>query len=137
MKYYYCGDYCSPETSVDYLMQKFLAKWRPDDYLTINWACTCSKPRVGEFGGGATFVTATEIEYINSGTWLYEKMLAFDGVKKEKKALQAEVKCERCSKVITGDEASPAPNPCEADLHDDYTNVIMCDDCRNEVSDDI
>lgn len=51
------------------IMQAFLAKFRPDDCFTMEWAHTCEKPRVGEFGGGAAFVTATGQQFINTGTW--------------------------------------------------------------------
>ena len=39
-------------------VQKFLAKFRPDKVWYLNYAWTCSKPRVGEFGGGKAKVTA-------------------------------------------------------------------------------
>ena len=41
---------------VAWLVQKFLQKFRPDQYWSLTWAATCSKPRVGEFSGGAVFV---------------------------------------------------------------------------------
>ncbi len=51
---------------VAHLVQKFLREFRPDACWSLTYAGTCSKPRVGEFGGGAVFVTATEIKYSNA-----------------------------------------------------------------------
>jgi hypothetical protein len=48
---------------VTHLVQKFLRNFRPKDCWSLTYALTCSKPRVGEFGGGAVFVTATEIKW--------------------------------------------------------------------------
>jgi hypothetical protein len=39
-------------------VQAFLAKFRPDQTWTFNYAWTCSKPRLGQFGGGKAKVTA-------------------------------------------------------------------------------
>ena len=41
-------------------VQRFLKAHRPDDYFILTWADSCSRPRVGEFGGGAVFVTADD-----------------------------------------------------------------------------
>lgn len=51
-------------------VQHFLNKFHPDKYWALTWACTCSKPRVGEFDGGAIFVTANTIKFNNSYLWL-------------------------------------------------------------------
>lgn len=40
-----------------------LARFRPRDVWTLTWAETCSRPRVGEFGGGAVFVGADSTEF--------------------------------------------------------------------------
>jgi hypothetical protein len=48
---------------VAHFVQKFLRKFRPKDCWSLTYATTCSKPQVGEFGGGAVFVTAAEIKY--------------------------------------------------------------------------
>ena len=45
------------------LVQKFLREFRPADVWTITYATTCSKPRVGAFGGGVGVVTADTIEW--------------------------------------------------------------------------
>jgi hypothetical protein len=48
---------------VAHLVQKFLRTFRQQDCWSLTYALTCSKPRVGEFGGGAVFVTASEIKW--------------------------------------------------------------------------
>lgn len=55
------------------LMQRYLKKFHPDECIGIEWACTCSKPRPGEFGGGAIFITAEKQENISSASWLQGK----------------------------------------------------------------
>ncbi len=51
---------------VAHLVQKFLRKFRPDQCWSLTYAGTCSKPRVGDFGGGVVFVTTTAIKYFNA-----------------------------------------------------------------------
>lgn len=58
--------------------QEFLTRFRPHEYFTLTWAATCSKPRIGEFSGGAVFVTATEIIWNGVFSWLNERMAEFD-----------------------------------------------------------
>ena len=50
---------------VAYLVQCFLRKFAPDRYWSMTWACTCDKPRLGEFDGGAVLVTARRIRYFS------------------------------------------------------------------------
>ena len=50
----------SPER-VAHLVQKFLGRFRPNQCFSLTYATTCSKPRAGEFAGGAVFVTADRI----------------------------------------------------------------------------
>lgn len=59
------------------IVQKFLAKFRPDSYFTVTWSYTCSRPRVGEFGGGAAFVTRDEITMMDSYDWVSDKEQEF------------------------------------------------------------
>ena len=54
-------------------VQEFLAKFRPDEAIGFEWADWCSKPRLDEFGGGAVFITATDVQYMSTGEWLHEK----------------------------------------------------------------
>lgn len=60
-----------------HLVQKFLQQFRPDQCWSLSYAYTCSKPRVGEFGGGAVFVTAAEIKWQDGGSFVYEQEQAF------------------------------------------------------------
>ena len=62
---------------VAHLVQKFLKEFRPEGCWSLTWATTCSKPRVGEFGGGAVFVTATEITWQNSYEFIEGQEQAF------------------------------------------------------------
>lgn len=47
-------------------VQMFLKAHRPDGAIGIEWADWCSKPRPGEFGGGAILVTATTDEWMST-----------------------------------------------------------------------
>lgn len=55
------------------LLQKYLAKFHPDDCLWLTYACTCSKPRPDEFSGGGHFITAEEIENWDAWAFVEEK----------------------------------------------------------------
>ena len=60
-----------------WLVQQFLKKFRPDQCWSLTYSATCSKPRVGEFGGGALFVTADEIKWQNAYSFIEEQRAAF------------------------------------------------------------
>jgi hypothetical protein len=47
---------------VAHLAQKFLRQFRPRESWSLTYATTCSKLRLGEFGGGAYIVTAGSVE---------------------------------------------------------------------------
>ncbi len=72
---------CSLENSevnrVAHLVQKFLREFRPDQCWSLTYSWTCSKPRVGEFGGGAIFVTATEIKWCIACEFVEQQRKAF------------------------------------------------------------
>jgi hypothetical protein len=55
---------------VAHVIQMFLKQFRPDDHWSMSWAYTCSKPRISEFGGGAMFVTATDIKTYDTGQFV-------------------------------------------------------------------
>lgn len=61
-----------------HLVQKFLREFRPDQCWSLTYATTCSKPRVGEFGSGAVFVTAGDIKWHNSYEVIEHERRAFD-----------------------------------------------------------
>jgi hypothetical protein len=63
--------------NVAWLVQKFLRRFRPDQCWSLTYATTCSKPRCGEFGGGAVFVTADEIKWQNAHGFIGEQQAAF------------------------------------------------------------
>ena len=66
--------------NVDYvahLVQKFLKQFRPGQCWSLTYAVTCSKLRVGEFGGGAVFVTADEIYDHNAYAFVDQQRAAF------------------------------------------------------------
>jgi hypothetical protein len=48
----------------------------------------------------------------------------------------AEVCC-RCGKLVYGKEAIPSPDPYQAEINDDDTPVVECNDCRENSLDDI
>ena len=50
--------------------QRFLKEFRPTGCFGITWSETCSKQALGAFGGGAVFVTATDIKWVNTADWL-------------------------------------------------------------------
>lgn len=62
---------------VAHLIQKFLKQFRPDQSWSLTYATTCSKLRVGEFGGGAVFVTAGEIHWQSSREFIEQQRAAF------------------------------------------------------------
>ena len=72
----YSEEYGSIE-DIGEFVHAFLKKFRPDQCFTLTWADTCSKPRIGEFGGGAVFVTADDIEWMNTYQWVAEMRSAF------------------------------------------------------------
>ncbi len=83
--------YANIDQVVD-VVQEFLRKFRPDACFRLEYADTCSKPRVGEFGDGAVLVTAVGADWMNTGDWLSRQLEAFelhrkltDIKKKEKK----------------------------------------------------
>jgi hypothetical protein len=56
----------------------FLRRFRPTHSWGLTWAETCSKPRIGEFGGGAVFVTATSIALFTAHDWLARQRADFE-----------------------------------------------------------
>jgi len=56
------------------VMQQYLKEFHPKDCFTLTWASYCSKPRVGEFGGGGLVVTADETHFMNAHVWVEQKV---------------------------------------------------------------
>ena len=59
------------------ILSAFLRKFAPDNAIGFEAAFTCSKPRPGEFGGVAVFVTANGAEWMSTGDWLFRKQRDF------------------------------------------------------------
>ena len=72
----YTDEWGSPDR-VAHLVQKFLKVFRPDQCWMLTYATTCSKPRMGEFGGGGIFVTASQIKCQDSRDFVQTQALAF------------------------------------------------------------
>jgi len=72
-----------------YVIQEFLKKFRPDDYVTFEWAYTCSKPRPEGFGGGAAFITAKKVSIMGTSNWLYQKENQFNNRRKKSAQISA------------------------------------------------
>ena len=68
--------------NVAWLVQKFLKKFRPDQCWSLTYSTTCSKPRAGEFGGGAVFVTADSICRQNAYDFIEDQRAEFNAKKK-------------------------------------------------------
>lgn len=47
-------------------VQGFLAKFDPEGTFRVEWASTCSAPRIGSFGGGVLVVTANRIRAMST-----------------------------------------------------------------------
>jgi hypothetical protein len=68
--------YGNPD-QVAWLVQKFLKRFRPDQCWSLTYAVSCSRARIGEFGSGAIFVTASEIEWHDAGDFVVQKRAVF------------------------------------------------------------
>lgn len=66
-------------TAASELIQEFLEHFAIDEGVYMSWACTCSKPRINEFDGGAVVVTRKEMLWVGSYDVL--KMAAESGIK--------------------------------------------------------
>jgi len=63
------GEYGNVEQVANYV-QEYLKKFCHKGYFTMSWADTCSKHRLGEFGGGFVVVTAKEQHWMNESAWV-------------------------------------------------------------------
>ena len=59
-------------------VQAFLKRFRPDDCWHMTWAETCSRPQIGEFGGGGIFVTAEGAEFYSAHEWAAGQQAKFE-----------------------------------------------------------
>lgn len=51
-------------------IQHLLIKFCPDQGFGLEWCNDCSRPRLDAYGGGAAWITATEIRTFSTGSWL-------------------------------------------------------------------
>lgn len=54
------------------LVCEFQKRFAAEQPWTLEYAVWCSKPRIGEFGGGAVFCHRGEATFMNSGAWTAE-----------------------------------------------------------------
>jgi hypothetical protein len=72
------GVECGNVSHVGEFVRAFLARFRLSDSWSLTWAETCSKPRIGEFGGGALFVTVRSVEFFSAAAWIDQQRQAFE-----------------------------------------------------------
>jgi hypothetical protein len=70
------GDENLSDTLIGFV-QRFLAKHRPGESFSLSYAATCSKPLVGEFCGGAAFITARSAVWWNETAWRDQQTASF------------------------------------------------------------
>jgi hypothetical protein len=66
-----------PPDEVAALVQDFLRACRPNECWSLSYCQTCTQAKVGQFGGGALFVTADNIDSICDGNWVNEQRAVF------------------------------------------------------------
>ena len=64
--------------NVAYVVQKFLKRFRPADSWFLTYCIGSDRAGVGEFGGGAVFVTASTVESFNASEFVEEKQKQHD-----------------------------------------------------------
>lgn len=74
----------------------YLRRFNPRGSFSIPWAVTCSKPLLDKFTGGAYFVTAAGIEYMEAGFWCADREEAWEKEMKTYDLLQGFLKEESC-----------------------------------------
>jgi hypothetical protein len=73
---WFYADCCGNCEHAAKLVQRFFQDMRPkgNDIFTLTWAGTCSKPRLGQFGGGACVVTKKKIYWMNTWDWVEQQV---------------------------------------------------------------
>jgi len=56
------------------LAHVFLKRFRPKSVIGFEFSMRCSRPRPGEFGGGAVYITNSHIAYMSTADWLQEQI---------------------------------------------------------------
>ena len=75
----YGEEYANIESVADF-MHAFIKEMRPKEYLQFSWAETCSKLRIDNFHGGGVFITAKEVKFISSFSFISEEINKFESV---------------------------------------------------------
>lgn len=60
------------------VVQAFFRAFSDDGIFWLSWAETCSKPRVGQFGGGAVVCTRERIDHFSTQEWIGSKINEYD-----------------------------------------------------------
>ena len=58
------------QESVCVFIQHLLQKFDFAPFVAFEWSHDCSKPRTDAYGGGAAYITSTEIETFSTSEWL-------------------------------------------------------------------
>lgn len=69
--------------SLAHAIHETMKHYNTPGYVTFQWAYTASKPRLDAFGGGAAFITATEIIIHTTEDWLNDMIEAHTIQEKE------------------------------------------------------
>ena len=67
---HFYSEECGNIDTVQALVSEFISLFRKDYIFTLSWSESCSKPRVGEFGGGGMIVSLDETRFMNVWGWL-------------------------------------------------------------------
>lgn len=70
--HFYAEEYGNIDTLAE-LVHAFLVKFRPTSLFKITYAETCSKMRIGEFGGGALVVSKYGVDWVSAHAWAWQK----------------------------------------------------------------
>ena len=69
--------------SLAHAIHETMKHYNTPGYVTFEWAYTASKPMLDAFGGGAAFISATEITIRSTGDWINEMIEAHESQQKE------------------------------------------------------
>ena len=70
--HFYAEEYGNIDTLGE-LVHAFICKFRPELVFHLTFAETCSKMRIGEFGGGALVVSKYGVECMSAHGWVTKK----------------------------------------------------------------
>ena len=114
---------------VAHLVQSFVKKFRPDQSWSLTYANTCSKLRIGEFGGGAVFVTADDIHWNNSYDFVEEQRKAFERQRQHdrrliRKAIELGIEPEQFDEAVHEAASSAASGINNGGLEDQIVYLV-------------